>query len=334
MELLRIISMFLVLIVHASFQSIGAPTQEEIVANPLSSLCRFTSQSFSDVCVNVFIFISGWYGIRPKKKRLCEFLFQIYFMMVALYVIFLLMGRVSLWKFTEWYEAITFFKGNWFILSYIVMYSFSPVLNSFVEKVQHKQFKYFLLAFFIIQTFFGFIHNTSFFQYGYSPLSFFTLYLLARYIRLYPNKWTMRSKWFDMCMYVCMSSITNLCAISYTYITGNTDRFFYAYTSPLIIIASLYFLLFFTKISIKNHHINWVASSSFAVFLLHTDPIFFMPYYLGPIKRWFLSETLSVFLFNTTSRILCVFVIAIIIDKIRIFVWNMMFRCYRKSISK
>ena len=321
-EILRIVAMLLVLIVHACFLSIGKPTQDEIFMSPIPISLRFLTESLSDICVNIFIFISGWFGIRSKNKRFLELIFQVWFMSIALYVIFWILGREGSWSLQRWINIFIYFNGNWFVLSYIVLYIISPLLNSFAENTPRSRFKDLLIAFFVAQTIFGFIYNTNFFSYGYSPLSFIGLYLLARYIRLYPNRWTVKSKWFDIGMYLCTSFLTMLCAMTYTITTGKTDRLFYAYTSPLIIIGAIYFFLCFSKIKFQSKSVNWVASSAFAVFLLHTDPIFFMPYYLGPIRRWFYGETLAMFIVNTSVRILCVFVIAIFIDKIRIAVWN------------
>lgn len=51
MELLRIIAMFLVLVVHADFFSLGAPTLYKIKENELSSLRRIFIQAISIRCV-------------------------------------------------------------------------------------------------------------------------------------------------------------------------------------------------------------------------------------------------------------------------------------------
>ena len=328
MEMLRIVAMILVLIVHANFLSLGKPTQDEILSQPFFTFWRFFIQSLSLICVNVFIFISGWFGIRPCLKRFCELLFQVLFIIVSLYVINLCVYRDNVWGWNEWWYAFTFFKGNWFVLSYIVLYVLSPILNVFSEKASRQQYKNLLMGFFIVQTLFGFIHNTGFFSYGYSPLSFIGLYLLARYVRLYPNKLTGRSKIFDICTYIGLSLFTTICSMILSLITQNTDRLVFSYTSPLVIVAALHFFLLFTKIKLQNGVVNWVASSAFAVFLLHTDSLFFIPYYLEPIKRCFINESFSMFLVNTTMRIFCVYVIAILIDKIRIFIWQSLCRLY------
>ena len=57
-ELLRILSMLLVLVAHASYVLINPPTQEDISNSFGLSLFRSLSESFSEVCLDVFILIS------------------------------------------------------------------------------------------------------------------------------------------------------------------------------------------------------------------------------------------------------------------------------------
>ena len=40
---------------------------------------RMLFESLAIVCVNVFVLISGWFGIRPKWKSVTNFLFQVFF---------------------------------------------------------------------------------------------------------------------------------------------------------------------------------------------------------------------------------------------------------------
>lgn len=76
MELLRIVAMLLVLVVHADFASLGAPTKVEVMNNPYLSIVRLGVESISIISVNVFVLLSGWYGIKMKRKGLIGLLFQ------------------------------------------------------------------------------------------------------------------------------------------------------------------------------------------------------------------------------------------------------------------
>jgi surface polysaccharide O-acyltransferase-like enzyme len=78
-ELLGIMAMLLVLIDHSGYMSIMPPTNDEVCSAPFLSFVRYCGQSFSSICVNVFVLISGWFGIKARINRVSEFLFQCYF---------------------------------------------------------------------------------------------------------------------------------------------------------------------------------------------------------------------------------------------------------------
>lgn len=85
-ELLRIISMFLVCMLHVNIiikNSIEASTIEKSLINLYS--CGI--DGFSIVAVNVFVLISGWYGIKFRIKGLYSFLFQVFFYYLGLTII-------------------------------------------------------------------------------------------------------------------------------------------------------------------------------------------------------------------------------------------------------
>ena len=184
-ELLRIISMFMVLALHADFFAIGAPDVEAFHDTPLSASTRLLIEMMSIVSVNVFVMISGWFGIKPSLKGFANFLFQCLFFLVGIYAVGLLSGYVPL-SAKGVASCLTISSGyNWFIRAYLGLYVLSPILNAFLEHCSKRQLEYVLIAFYTFQTFYGFIGNVDFFCSGYSTFSFIGLYLLSRYLRLY-----------------------------------------------------------------------------------------------------------------------------------------------------
>ena len=87
MELLRIVAMLLVLVVHSGFKSLGYPTEEEAIANPISIYMRYVVESISIICVNVFVLLSGWYGVNVRKQRFLAFIFQVLFFSVGIFLL-------------------------------------------------------------------------------------------------------------------------------------------------------------------------------------------------------------------------------------------------------
>ena len=322
-ELLRIISMILVLVSHASYTSLEPPTQEEISTMLDSSLLRALSESFSKVCVNAFILISGWYGIKVRPVRFAELVFQVLFVSVFVYMTMRLFGLIQPMNINEWIEVILIkHRGYWFVKAYIILYMFAPVLNTFIENCSRKQLKTFLTAFFLVQVIYGFYHYGGWYAGGYSPLSFMGLYLLARYMRLYPNKYSQFNKYTDLSLYLVISVLTVGCSLALTYFFDKGGTVLFLYSSPLVILSSVFFFLFFTKLSFYSKIVNWVAASCFAVYLVHNSPYIFYPYYIDVIKHWFYTETTSRFLLNSTEFILVFFVFSVLFDKVRIWVWS------------
>ena len=322
-ELLRIISMLLVLVVHASFKAIGVPSSSEVLSEPISTFLRFTSESISIICVNIFVFISGWFSIKPKLSRLCEFLFQVIFYWVLIFFIMALYGKTQLICTDIVYKLLTH-DSYWFVRAYIILYVLSPMLNSFIDNSQKSVIKSFLILFYTVQTLFGFLFNNNWYDNGYSPLSFIGLYILARYLRIYPcsllnNK--IRTCGIYFISIIILDIIACYCSMFSTYYTWKL----YSYSSPLVILLSVCFFNIFVNINIKSNFINRIATSCFSVYLLHTHLLIFDTYYLSIISKWFVSESRLVFFLYSLILIICYFTSSIVLDKIRIFIWKSMY---------
>ena len=323
MELLRIISMLLVLVSHASYTSLDPPTQSDINISLDSVFLRALSESLSKVCVNAFILISGWYGIKVRWSRFAELLFQVIFISISIYVVLRVLGLTQKISITEWIELLLIkHRGYWFVKAYIILYLFAPVLNVFVQNGSRKQLKVFLMAFFMVQIVYGFYHYGGWYAGGYSPLSFMGLYVLARYMRLYPSKFTQFGKYTDISLYLVISVFTAVSSLALTYMFDRGGTLLFLYSSPLVILSSVFFFLFFTKLSFHSRIVNWIAASCFAVYLVHTLPYIFHPYYIDIISQWFESELRAQFLLYTSTLITAFFVFSILFDKVRKMIWN------------
>ena len=150
-ELLRIIAMVMVLILHADYFSLGAPTQCEITESPMTSIIRIVIESMSIVAVNVFVLISGWFGIHPTLRRFSSFMFQVIFFVCA---IAMLMGDYGGRPLGGWFVLLLGWN-YWFVKAYIILYLFSPILNVFIGNVSKQQLLGVILSFYSVQTIYG-----------------------------------------------------------------------------------------------------------------------------------------------------------------------------------
>ena len=316
-ELLRLFAMFLVLVVHSDFWTLGRPTIADFSNQPITSLIKVMIESASVVCVNCFILISGWFGIRATLKGFCGFIFQCLYFIIGLYIIAIAIGRSSI-SVNGISECLLLTPNSWFIHSYVILYIISPVLNLFLEKADQKVITGVLIAFFIYQSSIGWLNASSSFMGGYSALSFCGLYTLAGYTRKYLNI----SKLNGGGLY--MASIVINTAIYYgiTYFGIPVDAI--AYLNPFIILGAIGLLLHFSKIKINsNRFINWAAASAFAVYLFHTETQIGVQIFKSSILTIFNNFNGILFIALIFLTLIAYFIIAILLDQPRKFAWRL-----------
>ena len=317
-ELLRIVAMFLVLIVHADFFALGAPSHSEIKANLLDSSLRVFFQSLSIACVDIFVFISGWFGIKPKVKGVSAYIFQCLFFLIGIYAVTLIFGwsTLSIQGIRGCFAATSL---NWFIKAYLLFYILSPVLNAFVETTSRKQFKVILIAFYLFQFIYGWVFSTAtaFIEDGYSTISFIGLYLLARYLHLYRPRLTDYRITTDLLIIVGLV----LGVMTLYLLTPEIGHRFLSYISPTTLSLAVFAVLAFTKIRISSKFVNWCGASSFAVFLLHTNPNVIWHYTAMCEKLHNTFSPLGYWV-GVCVILLLIYVLALLLDQIRICLWK------------
>ncbi len=324
MELLRLVAMLLVMIVHASYRALPKPTPESIAAAPVSLFLQITVESFTVVGVNVFVMLSGWYGIRLRWSRLLELFFQVaFFAVLCIGLYYALNGTVPQGPLLS---VLMLHEGDyWFVKTYLALYLLSPVLNAFVQTATQRQMAVTVLSLFAFQWIYGWVFEaTSWLRAGYSLPSFVCLYLLARYLNVYRpafTKWRPRT---DLCAYLVLCSIVT---VAYFLLKRyfNIGGLLWFYNSPTTIIAAMFLLLFFSKLSFHSKLVNWLAISALAVYLTHSNtPL--GKYYDWYILNWHDTLPRLSFLLYTASFIAVVFFGSILIDKLRVALWNQLLK--------
>lgn len=324
MELLRIVSMLFVLILHANFLGIGAPTKVDLDAAPLSTFIRCFTEASAIVAVDVFVLISGWFGIRFSIKKLSAFLFQVLFFSLGFFIVFSVINPSEAFTIDR-IKGIFLLNGDyWFVKAYLILFILSPVLNAFVERASRKEFLTFLVSFYTLHTIYGWCMDASvaFTMNGTTGLSFIGLYMLGRYVRLFPSYLTCLPKEKDLLIY--LGGVLILCVFNLLFLYLNhsitVSGRLYSYASPIVIASSLYLLFFFSKLSFTDKMVNWVASSCFAVYLFHCNGFLFEKYFKQVIYAIYCDVQYA--LIGISAYILFIYMVAILLDKIRFYFWN------------
>lgn len=322
MELLRLVAMLLIMMVHASYRALPKPTPEAIAADAVSMFLQIMVESFTVVGVNVFVMLSGWYGIRLRWSRLLELFFQVAFFTVLCFGVYYAMTDTL--PPTPYLSILMLHEGDyWFIKTYIALYLLSPVLNAFVQTATQRQMAITLLSLFAFQWVYGWVFEaTTWLRAGYSLPSFVCLYLLARYLNIYKPSFTRWHARTDLMVYLAVCSMVT---VAYFLLKSrlNLGGLLWFYNSPTTIIAAMFLLLFFSKLSFHSKLVNWMGISALAVYLTHSNtPL--GQYYDLYIREWHDTLPRLSFILRTGLFIVAVYIGSILIDKVRIAVWNLL----------
>ena len=156
--------------------------------------------------------------------------FQVYFAIFFVFLFFYVFNEEIILFPIVWIDSILL-KKYWFIQCYLILLAFSSVLNKFIDYSTPVHYRNVLASLFIIQVLWGWLpyaSNGGWYDYGYSPLSFFFLYLLARYIRKYVNYQKMDSKTYMVAFFVIslLGSLFPFCKLSISSMGGVFLLFF------------------------------------------------------------------------------------------------------------
>ena len=320
--------MLMVVLVHTNYHSLGDPNQNEILSSPGTALWRIIAEHICIPGVNIFVLISGWFGIKPSAKGICSLLFQVLFFGILLMGVGFLAGLNV--PMLDSLKVLFFGAYYWFIPAYIGLFALSPMLNSFIENGDPKKIRGILYSFFAIQFIYGWITNSGSYLAGYSLISFIGLYLLARYLHQYSNKLVALSPFVCLLIFLLATLLPAL--YSFFAIRNDWPEFsLLFYTSPFVIIAAVSLLLLFTQLKIQSSIINWIAISVFPVYLFHLHPVI-SPFFKSLCMQ--LADNLSSFSYSLTAIFLAIIMLlaCVLVDKIRLLCWKLLYNGMQKCM--
>lgn len=333
-EFLRIIAILMVLILHADFLAIKAPSYQQVCSEPTESGLRIFFEFLNIAAVNIFVMISGWFGINHSLKGVANLLFQTAYYLLITFFVMLLFGQTIYVQ--DSISKLTLISGNWFVKSYLILYLLAPALNMLIESYSRSHVKIIIVTFIGFMTFYGWCFNESvnWIDGGYSPIWFMGLYLLARYLHVYRPRSIMKIKSVYLIIFLILmvTMLTAGCVLQPEFLSTQTLYVykFTFYNSPTTLLTAIIAIILTDRINLKSKAVNRLAKSSFAVYLIFCSP-FIMDYYakcfhllydhVQGLPYWFLVITIATVLYILTS----------IFDSIRIRLWNYIIHATKKS---
>lgn len=268
-ELYRIIAMLFVVIVHCNGWLVGGiPADFDETNISVFRISQATIQAITCTCVNMFLLISGYFGLKLKWRSILNIYMLLISISIPFYLLSVYLGETfSIRQFIS--RLITLSRSGYFVECYLLLMFFSPVLNTYIDKCGNNILLWVFL-FWCIEIYFDFVlHDKRLgFNSGYSFIHFVLIYMIGRTISLFKEQlFKIRRGMFLICYFLSTFMIICLYTIF--------DIYAYSYCSPFNVIATCSLFLIFAKSTYHNRLINWIASSTFAVYLIHiTNPVF------------------------------------------------------------
>lgn len=319
-ELLRIVAIVMVLVCHANARVLGLPSRAEVFSVQAPSIARMLFGAMAVYGVNIFVMISGWFGIHAKPKGLAKLLFEVLFLLWGIYAVFLLTGNAT-FNMHDIKVCLALTDEYWFVMAYVGLYIFSPVLNAFVEKASKRELQLLLVGFYVFQCYYCWASGTLDYFSGYSITFFFGLYLTARYFRLYPVRILSRHGGL---VYVASLAVVTTVSVVALVLVGNWARML-RYDNPLVIVGAIGLLNAFSHLRFHSRLVNSLATACFAVYIIHFDPLVFH-YFAMAVKSIYNSTSGLVTVAAISMFLVAVFLACWLIDRVRLCASRFVFR--------
>lgn len=310
----RILATLFVLLWHLNGWMVGGMPKHFDISNPsVFRVCQAFIESITVVCVNSFLIITGFFGVRLK---LCS-IWKIWLLLISIYIPFYIVNSICNSEFsilTFLNNLCAFTRESYFVQCYLMLMFLSPILNSFIEKYDRYKILLYVIVLWTIEFSLDiFVKNQSLgFNHGYSLIHFVLIYLLGRCAFLFKKEIIQINK-----SYYCIGYITCALILLGAYMSFGRPQIIFAYTNPIVVIESFFLFFCFMNRPFHNRIINTIASSTFAVYIMHTcSPLY---EYCCLVDSYLLSNNCYCsYLLQLGLFILLIFSFCILYDKVRL----------------
>lgn len=288
-ELMRIVSMFLIILYHVI---IHGKVIENCYNEGAKIILEFL-EFFTLIHVNSFILISGYYQSTSsfKQSKLWTIINASFFYRIVIMLIFVLTGLATLDKLTIFREAFPInINEYWFIKCYIMLYCLSPFINKGLNNFDKKSFQKLLVVMFIVFSIIPTLTGRLFFENsGFTLYQFIYMYVIGAYLRRYPLDKSYIFKVMSKRMYQLVligvfsgslfcNYILSKYALSITHINsiiGEVSSYITSssilYNNMFVVIQSIAYFAFFGTLVIRSNLINKISALTIGVYLIHDN---------------------------------------------------------------
>lgn len=288
-ELMRIVSMFLIVLYHIILHG---KVLENCQNEGLKIIFEFI-EFVTLVHVNSFILVTGYYQVESnfKQSKIWSLLNANWFYRVLIVILLLTFNIVSIDKVSLIKETFPInLNEYWFFKNYLLLYCLVPFINKGILSMNKKTFQKMIIVMFIVFSIVPAVTGGEFFfNNGFSLYQFIFLYILGAYLRKYPIDKSYIFKIMSKNMYkIVLFTIFFVCLISNYVLYSYADSISWInsgfktisnyirwtslnYSCPFVIIQSIAYFLYFGTLDFKSKFINKIASLTFGIYLIHDN---------------------------------------------------------------
>lgn len=326
-ELLRIISIFLIIIFHCAFKS----GFEFGVCLSVNKLLVKTFYMFGELGVNLFVLIFGYFMVNSRFRciKLIRLLAEVQFYH---WIMIFVACKLDVFELTGWKNVfLSFFPVTlnyyWFITAYIIIYILSTYFNILIHAMDKKTYQKLLgivlILYCVIPSVLGlFLGTTESILYYNRMIWMVVVYFLGAYIQKYGLPIIRAKKEAVIIVLfssaILMSSILVINKFHDFFVILGTDEpaFFWPPNTVPMILLSIGIFGLFLHLKISYHRgINIIASTTLGIYLLHD----------GILASWIWrkvfrcveyqnSPFLIIYIFGVA---ILIFVVGVVIDLLR-----------------
>lgn len=275
-ELLRIISIFMVIILHYNHAEIGGAFSC-VPAGSINEKYLYLIQSIAICAVNLMVMISAFYLSAMQERRMIKVV-ELFIQLIIFRLCFYfesVIGGGTVFTFNSFLHNLL--PKNYYVVLYCTLYIISPYINVLCNNLSKKSFTKLILTSVLLFSVYTlmvdileiwFEGRTSQLstvgmygsQAGYTIVNFVLVYLIGAYIRL--NGIRLSNVQALTGFIVCVVCVFTLRMLG----IGQAMQ----YNSPFIIAMAAFALLLFLNLSFYSKLINEAAKCVFTCFLFHT----------------------------------------------------------------
>lgn len=284
-ECLRVVMMLFIIMLHLTGEFYDL-NEIALVSGNVEISALFGLRSLLMLGVSTFAFISGYYGISPKG-RLRKFInYELMAIELggAILILECLSGNLLVRDILVFLMPIS--SGCcWYFSAYMTLLIFEPIVSRGLSQLSKNEFRLIILAVFVVE-YFGYwmfnVLSTDF-------LTLFGIYLIGRYIWLYPLRILNSVSYCHLLVAILFNFAVSALLVFYGY--GKAIKYIENNHNPMIFVTAVIF--FFVVIKLKqtiiSERLSYIAKYAFPIYighvsLLHAGIIDFKQYqFVSPI---------------------------------------------------